>query len=84
MDIGMLWFDNDKKADLHTKIVRAVTYYQDKYGEAPNLCFIHPGMLPENGNGSQVGEIEIRTSNTMLPHHFWIGVNQPKNGESAL
>jgi hypothetical protein len=83
MDIGMLWFDNDKKADLRAKIARAAKYYQNKYGDTPNLCFIHPGMLPENGNGSQAGEIEVRTSNTILPHHFWIGVNQSDNGGSS-
>ena len=84
MDIGMLWFDNDKKTNLQAKIARATKYYQNKYGDTPNLCFIHPSMLPENGNGSQACEIEVRTSNTMLPHHFWIGVNQPSNGESDL
>ena len=83
MDIGMLWFDNDKKADLQAKIARAARYYQDKYGQAPNLCFIHPDMLPSEslpGNGDQETGLEIRTTKTMLPNHFWIGVLPLENG----
>jgi hypothetical protein len=73
MNIGMLWFDNDTKSDLTTKIQRAVSYYHKKYGKAPNLCFIHPSMLGSNpwqGNG-----IELRTTRSVLPNHFWLGVN---------
>jgi hypothetical protein len=45
MKIGMLWFDNDPKAELKVKIERAASYYSKKYGQAPNLCFIHPSMI---------------------------------------
>jgi hypothetical protein len=82
MDVGMLWFDNDKNADLNTKVKRAATYYQKKYGQTPNLCFVHPSMLSENGSGSEngkahkAGEVEIRSSISLLPNHFWLGVNQ--------
>lgn len=51
MNIGMLWFDNDPKADLPAKIERAANYYQNKYGKRPTLCFVHPSHLPANGNG---------------------------------
>lgn len=83
MDIGMLWFDNDKQADLNHKVKRAVTYYQKKYGQKPNICFVNPCMIPTNGNGapsitkgvkSNGSGIEIRESPTMLPNHFWIGI----------
>jgi hypothetical protein len=82
MDIGMLWFDNDQKADFRAKVERAATYYRDKYGKAPNLCFVHPCMLPNNVSKNAEKPsfnsqgVEIRTSNTMLPHHFWIGINR--------
>jgi hypothetical protein len=96
MEIGMLWFDNDKKSDYEAKIERAATYYRDKYGKAPNLCFVHPCMIPENGNPTsdkfnldteppslQSQGVEIRTSKTMLPNHFWIGINRQET-TSAL
>ena len=74
MDIGMLWFDNDPKSDLSSKVLKAVNYYRNKYGEEPNLCFVHPSMVPEGED--KADGIEICSNNTILPHHFWIGVQQ--------
>jgi hypothetical protein len=73
MNIGMLWFDNDIKADLPTKIQRAADYYKNKYGRTPNLCFVHPSMVvsPEK----QTGEVELRTSRSVLPNHLWLGIS---------
>jgi hypothetical protein len=92
MDIGMLWFDNDNNADLSAKIKRARTYYRKKYGKNPDLCFVHPCMLPgkviqnrdssssSNGNGKayKTEGVELRPTNSMLPNHFWLGINQKK------
>lgn len=88
MDIGMLWFDNDKGTDLNIKVTRAAQYYQKKYGEMPNLCFVNPCMVTTNGNGNGVQPnnkaikttdgVEIRESVTLLPNHFWIGINRPE------
>ena len=93
MDIGMLWFDNDKQDNLSEKIRRAANYYRNKYGKTPNLCFVHPCMLPNpiedeahepvEPQPFNIGVVEIRTSNTMLPNHFWIGVNRQESA-SAL
>lgn len=79
MNIGMLWFDNDHKADLATKIQRAANYYHSKYGKAPNLCLVHPRTL---GNNSwKRADIELRATRSVLPNHFWLGINS--NGNSA-
>jgi hypothetical protein len=91
MNVGMLWFDNDPKSNLDAKISRAATYYRDKYGRAPTLCFVHPSMLgngkvkDHNPENSQVNAesaksfaacgVEIRSNLSILPHHIWIGVN---------
>ena len=48
MDIGMLWFDNDKQSDLPSKIESAAEYYLTKYGIRPNVCFVHPSMTPQD------------------------------------
>lgn len=74
MNIGMLWFDNDQKVDLATKIHRAAEYYHKKYGVQPDLCYVHPSMtaaenLPRNG-------IEIKPNRRILPNHFWLGVKE--------
>ena len=88
MDIGMLWFDNDRLADLNIKVNRAVTYYQKKYGQKPNLCFVNPSMISNNGNGSGSihsddkvktdNGVEIRESQSLLPNHFWLGIERQK------
>ncbi len=57
MDTGMLWFDNDPRKDLVTKINLASDYYFKKYGRKPDLCFVHPehavrGTDQRNGGGS--------------------------------
>jgi len=81
MNVGMLWFDNDPKAGLSVKIARAASYYRAKYGRQPTLCFVHPSMLPaEVAQASPeqapfvAGEIEVRSSRSVLPNHFWIGI----------
>jgi hypothetical protein len=73
MKIGMLWFDNDPKADLKLKIERAAGYYSKKYGHAPNVCFMHPSMMPVHKNG-ETEMIELRSNRSILPNHFWIGM----------
>ena len=80
MNIGMLWFDNDPKTGLDAKIERAASYYRNKYGKRPNVCFIHPTMASieaSEGTDSVIrkGELIVRTSPSVLPNHFWIGVN---------
>lgn len=74
MHIGMLWFDNDPKADLPTKIGRAADYYVKKYGQTPNLVFVHPSQAPAPED--RVDHIEIRTNRSVLPNHLWMGVSE--------
>jgi hypothetical protein len=75
MKIGMLWFDNDPKADLLTKINRAASYYQHKYGQRPDLVFVHPTMLGGATPRSQ-DNIEVRPNRSVLPNHLWIGIHE--------
>jgi hypothetical protein len=74
----MLWFDNDVKSILFPgSNGRAIT----KYGKAPNICFVHPSMtsrikaIGEDNPSLKAGEIEVRTTRSVLPNHIWIGVN---------
>jgi hypothetical protein len=87
MDIGMLWFDNDKKASVPARVERAARYYQEKYGKKPDLCYIHPKMVKgKNGkkNGGEkaspkfplkIGKILVLKNEKVLPDHFWIGIS---------
>jgi len=71
MNTGMLWFDNNPKTDIATKILDGVSYYKKKYGLNPDMCVINPNM--HGPEGITVKNIEIRTNNTILPNHFLIG-----------
>lgn len=91
MKIGMLWFDNDKQTDLTTKIESASLYYFQKYGKLPNICFVHPSMLPKSNDPQEnqkepasykAGNVEVKSNLSVLPHHLWIGINGV-NGKST-
>lgn len=73
MRIGMLWYDDsDKKLDFPARIKRAVVYYESKYGESPDVCYINPAALA-GLNGAPVAGILLLPARTVLPNHFWLG-----------
>lgn len=72
MNVGMLWLDDDKKRPFDEKVVRAAEYYQTKYGRSPNICFVNKKMLKEE---KSVGKITVSPVRSVLPHHFWLGVD---------
>jgi hypothetical protein len=76
MKVGMLWFDAEQGQPLEARLARAASYYREKYGEQPNLCFVHPTAAQGSAAGSLQG-LALRTDKAVLPHHFWIGVGQP-------
>jgi hypothetical protein len=89
MNAGMMWFDNDPKTGLTAKIERAVDYYRHKYGREPNLCLIHPSMLPpddgrpateEAGKTKEerAGSVRVRPFRPILPGHLWIGIEDKR------
>lgn len=72
MNTGMLWYDDDPKIDLLAKISRATEYYQKKYGQKPNLCYVNPGVnlsAPDKSFG-----VDVQTNQMILPNHFWLGI----------
>ncbi|GAB4521772.1 MAG: hypothetical protein Fur0018_02640 [Anaerolineales bacterium] len=81
MNIGMLWFD-DTPREMAVKIQQAAAYYRQKYGQVPNLCFVHPSMLA--ADALKLNGVAVRPAQTVLPGHFWLGVEQtapqPKQG----
>jgi len=74
MKTGLLWYDDDPKHSLAQKIARAAARYRQKHGEVPDVCFVHPSALGENGKMSKVGPVSVTARPSVLPHHFWIGV----------
>jgi hypothetical protein len=82
VDIGMLWFDADPRVDVGAKIAKAASYYRTKYGRTPTLCLLHPATAGDVCP-NRVGALEVRTSRSVLIHHFWLGVGQAEGGLAA-
>lgn len=75
MKIGLLWFDNDSKRSLEEKVNAGAARYQEKFGTKPNACYVNPVML--EGKGVYVNGLKVMTADNVLPHHFFIGVQEP-------
>lgn len=78
MNVGMMWFDADKQRSLERRIGRAVSYYQEKYGRQPTICFLNPGTAGQQPPA--VDGLQLQTSASVLPDHFWLGV-KPDPGQ---
>lgn len=74
MNIGMLWFDNNPKTDLASKVSEAASYYQKKYGRRPNLCFVHPSLFGQDAKGAN--GIEVRPNLNIQRNHLWLGLEE--------
>ncbi len=81
MKTGLLWFDDDPRKQLEEKVQRAATHYERKYGQAPTLCFVHPGVFSNGKQKSAVKKVdgvEIRSGRSVLLHHFWLGMAEDR------
>ncbi len=78
MKTGLLWFDDDPRKGLEEKVQRAATHYERKYGHTPDLCYVHPNALGDNGKVKKAGNVEIRTGRSVLPSHFWLAIDEKK------
>ena len=72
MNVGMLWLDTDKSRSLDEKVLRAIEYYQDKYGRLPELCLVNSRVIAE---AKSVGQVKVEAARTVLPDHFWLGMS---------
>lgn len=71
MDIGMLWYDADKKRPIAEKVQRAVEFYQAKYGARPTECHVHPSLLD---GVTMLAGCRMHGNRTIIRDHFWLGV----------
>jgi len=74
MHIGMLWLDDSQSGDLNAKVRTAATYYRKKYGASPNLCYVHPSMLPEGQRC--IDGVTVHPMDDILPKHLWLGIGE--------
>jgi hypothetical protein len=71
----LLWYDDDHELTLRQKVARAAARYRRKFGQVPNLCYVHPSAI-ENTKPKErkTGPVEIRAQRETLRHHFLIGL----------
>jgi hypothetical protein len=72
MKEGLLWYD-DSGRDLAEKVGRAARRYRQKFGAAPDACYVHPSALNGNGKMKEVGGVRVMVLPSVLRHHFWLG-----------
>ena len=81
LSVGMLWFDDTPQRPLDDKIELAIQHYQSKYGNSPNICYVHPDILASGAAGSR---LQVVAAEFILPHHFWIGVAEPEAAHQKI
>ncbi len=69
---GMLWFDDNTKTTLQSKIEKAVEYFKKKYNLTPNKILVHPNMLKDGS--PEIEGMVIQSYRPVLPGHIWIGI----------
>jgi hypothetical protein len=91
MKEGLLWYDDSPGRDLAEKIGRAARRYRQKFGTAPDVCYVHPSALggsppPKEGAGGRrnVGGVCVSSLPTVLRHHFWLGQEGKQRGQRAV
>lgn len=76
MSTGMLWYDSNPKNDLLAQIAQAAAYYQYKYGQYPELCYVHPDTL--GASHIQTNDIDVLPDQQVQPGHLWLGVRDER------
>ena len=81
MELGMLWFDNDLIYSFERRLLRAAAYYERKYEQKPNICYVHTSMSKKQ----KVEGIQVIPYRSILINHFWIGVDEERkeNGSGS-
>jgi hypothetical protein len=86
MNVGMMWFNDNPKTPLATKVLEAAEYYRTKYGQSPDLCLVNPAMYEQAGKEpleGKTGKVVIRSLRSILPGHLWIGVDEKQSGRTS-
>lgn len=83
---GLLWFDGNDGKSLEERLERAAQHFKNKFGVRPNACYLHPSTLFANLPFSEefvVNGIRLYESNSVLPDHFWLGLEHTQQPTAA-
>ena len=74
LTLGLLWFDDDPKRPLPSKIQAAAQRYLEKFGQRPDTCYVHPNALSQ-GKFSLDG-IKVVASPLVQPDCLLVGIRE--------
>ena len=80
MEMGLLWFDDGESKSLKEKISNAVHHYEQRFGDQPTVCYMHPDS--EDEDTDSLKGVSIKTASNVLPNHFWVGIAVDKIHEN--
>jgi hypothetical protein len=72
MKTGLLWFDDNPKIPLASKVERAARRYHERFGRAADVCYVHPKTLA--GATVMPANVKIIASTTVQQNCFWVGI----------
>ena len=70
MQEGMLWYDNENQKEMREKISNAVDFFQAKYGQLPDICYVHPEEFVSEIVIDE--KIKIQPNERVIKHHIWL------------
>lgn len=76
MEVGLLWFDDNPKISVAAKVEKAARRYQERFGKAPDTCFVHPHTLASATTLPK--DVKLIESGRIRPNSFWIGLEVRK------
>ena len=76
MQAGLLWFDSEPTRTVAVKVAAAAERFQQKFGFAPDVCYISAKTLNEGELSIPFheGQLRLVPANNILKNHFWIGL----------
>jgi hypothetical protein len=77
MKIGLLWYDDDPRKPSEQKIAQALERYKEKFGLAPDTCYVPAGVQVT------VPRLRVVPSRAVRPNHFWIGLDDAVGPEAG-
>ena len=79
----LVWYDNDRKRPLASKVQAAAERYTERFGIAPQLVLLNPTQA---GSEDEIAGLPVRTTPLVLPNHLYIGATEADEslpGDSA-
>lgn len=67
MNVGLLWHDARPVTEA---LPAAVARYVARFGQQPNVCYVHPTAA---GTVTQINQVHVRPSDKILKQHLWLG-----------